>query len=475
MSTIPETHTSSRDKVLSIPELHDSITQYLAKKDIGVLTRTCRAWTDLWISDLYKRLGFTFNPKPIIPFPKVSTYGHFVEAIHISRCKPVEIVELVQELPNLRTLDLACSMLTGTEMDMILEAIRGPLMCLRILAFHSSVLKPGGSWYSDPIFLSAVTLRNLQSLEMSALGMTIHVDDVLYVLNMCPHLLSVTLFYLNIVYQASNGSGLDDTEALAGSDNFDPAGPVRFPIDSSDMEGLYVGRRLRILKLNYCRISDHGLLRLLGIDVAPVATTPGPHGDHCLAHLNVAINRSSLLSDKSITRILRECGRLEYLDLQDSKAATVALFREVRPWSCTAMLRHLSLNLKVYQLSRRVNYLGPVSAANGIAVFSAEEEQMVYDQLSSLKQLRKLRLSAIVSFKMIAVQDMSFAKYLQSARIELKFHTLNRPVPADKEMMKQKCEEWVKRQPQRWVCHPSQGDYPMCSLGFEKIKIRRLG
>ncbi|KAG0356369.1 hypothetical protein BG005_004702 [Podila minutissima] len=473
MSTVPETHTSSQAKVLSIPELRDNITQYLAKKDIGVLTRTCRAWTELWTPDLYKRLGYTSVAQLIMPFPNMSTHGHLVEAVQTSRLQPAEIAELVQKLPNLRTLDLVCFKLSGAEMDKILEAIQGPLIHLRIVPFQSSVLKPGGSRYPDPIFLSVVSLRNLQSLEMNALGMTIHVDDVLYVLKMCPHLRSVILVFLNIVCQMSSGDGQEETETLDARGDFDPAGPVRFPMDSSDMEGLYVGRRLRRLKLNYCRILDHGLLRLLGIDVAPPATSDS-HGDHCLVHLEVGINTSSRISDKSVTRILRECGRLEHLDLQDSKAATLALFREVRPWPCTATLQHLSLNLKAHQLSRRVDYFGPLSAANGIAVFSTEEEQMVYDQLSSLRQLRKLRLNVIMSFEMIVLQDMSFAKYLQSARIELMFQTTNKPGPEDKEMMTQKCEEWVKRQPQKWIYYPSRGNsFPMCTLMFEKNKIRR--
>ncbi|KAG0031391.1 hypothetical protein BGZ81_001299 [Podila clonocystis] len=437
MSTVPEIHTSSRAKVLSIPELRDIITQYLAKKDIGALTRTCRAWTYLWTPDLYKRLGFTSVARSIIPFPNLSTYGHFVEAVQTPRLKPAEIAELVRELPNLRTLELVCSKLSGAEMDKILEAVQGPLMHLRIVPFQSSVLKPGGSRYPDPIFLSVVSLRNLQSLEMSALGMTIHVDDVLYVLKMCPHLQSVALIFLNIFCRTSSGDGQEETDSLAAGGDFDPADPVRFPINRSDTVGQYVGRRLRSLKLNYCRIVDHGLLRLLGIDVVPPVASDS-HGDHCLVHLNVAINGSSRLSDRSVTRILRECCRLEYLDLQDSKAATLALFREVRLWPCTATLQHLSLNLKAYQMSQRVDYFGPVSAANGIAVFSAEEEQMVYDQLSSLKQLRKLTLYAIVSFEMIAVQDMAFAKYLQSAKIGLMFQTPNKPGPEDKMMMTQK-------------------------------------
>ncbi|KAG0100530.1 hypothetical protein BGZ93_010853 [Podila epicladia] len=473
MSTVPETHTSPQAKVLSIPELRDNITQYLDKNDIGALTRTCGAWTELWTPDLYKRLGYKSVARPIMPFPNMSTHGHLVEAVQTPRLKPAEIVELVQGLPNLRTLELVCLKLSGAEMDKILEAIQGPLMHLRIMPFQSSVLKPGGSRYPDPLFLSVVSLRNLHSLEMNALGMTIHVDDVLYVLKMCPHLRSVTLVFLNIVCQTGNGDGQEETETLDARGDFDPAGPVRFPIDSSDMEGLYVGRRLRRLKLNYCRILDHGVFRLLGIDAAPLAT-PNGRDDHCLVHLDVGINASSRISDKSVTRILRECGRLVHLDLQDSKAATLALFREVRPWPCAATLQHLSLNLKAYQLSRRVDYFGPLSAANGIEVFSTEEEQMLYDQLSNLKQLRKLRLNMIVSFAMTALQDMSFAKHLQSARIELMFQTTKKPGPEDKEMMTQKCEEWRERQLQKWIFHPSRGhNIPMCTLMFEKGSIRR--
>ncbi|KAF9334436.1 hypothetical protein BG006_002145 [Podila minutissima] len=299
-----------------------------------------------------------------MPFPNMSTHGHLVEAVQTSRLKPAEIAELVQRLPNLRTLDLVCFKLSGAEMDKILEAIQGPLIHLRIVPFQSSVLKPGGSRYPDPIFLSVVSLRNLHSVEMNALGMTIHVNDVLYVLKMCPHLRSVILVFLNIVCQTSSGDGQEETETLDARGDYDPA----------------------------------------------------------------------------VTRILRECGRLEHLDLQDSKAATLALFREVRPWPCTTTLQHLSLNLKAHQLSRRVDYFGPMSATNGIAVFSTEDEQMVYEQLSSLKQLQKLRLNVIVSFEMVVLQDMSFAKYLQSARIELMFQTTNKPGPEDKEMITQNRE-----------------------------------
>ncbi|KAF9380136.1 hypothetical protein CPB97_008542 [Podila verticillata] len=373
-----------------------------------------------------------------MPFPRLNTHGRFVESVLASRLMPDEIAELVQELPNLRKLELNCFELSGAVLDWMLDAIQSPLMHLRLLPFQSSVFKPDGPRYPDPLLLSVVKLQNLQSLEMNALGMTIHVDDVLHVLKMCPHLRSLNLVFLNIVYQANSGGQGDARSDDDPGREFDPPGPARFPIDDSNPECLYVGRRLRTLKIHYCRILDRALLRLLGIDVTPPPTGPDTHGDHCLVHFDVAINASSRLSDKSVTRILHECSRLQFLDLDHSKTATLALFREVRPWACAATLRELSLNLKAFQVSRRLEYSGPMSAANGIAVFSAQEEQEVYDQLSNLRQLQKLRLNAIVSFEMIAVQDMSFAKYLQVAKIDLMFQTLNKPGFEDREMMTQK-------------------------------------
>ncbi|KAF9374712.1 hypothetical protein CPC16_001105 [Podila verticillata] len=340
---------------------------------------------------------------------------------------PNEISELVQELPNLRKLTLNWFGLSGAVLDWMLDAIQSPLMHLRLLPFQSSVLKLDGPWYPDPLLLSVVKLKSLQSLEMNALGMKIHVDDVVHVLKMCPHLRSLNLVFLNIVYQANSEAQDDVRFDNDASRKFDPPGPVRFPIDDSNPECLYVGRRLRTVKIHYCRILDRALLRLLGIDVTPPPTGPDTHGGHCLVHLYVATNASSRLSDKSMTRILHECSRLQSLDLDHSKTATLALFREV---------------------SRRLEYSGPVSAANGIAVFSAQEEQEVYDQLSNLRQLQKLSLNAVVSFEMIAVQDMSFAKYLQLTKIGLMFQTLNKPGPEDRETMTQKSargNNWPKK------------------------------
>lgn len=470
MNTMPEAHRSSREKVLTIPELRDKITVYLVKQDIGALVRTCRAWANLWTPDLYKRLGYSSTLRRLMPFPTLSTHGRFVESVLASRLMPDEIAELVQELPNLRKLELNCFELSGADLDWMFEAIQSPLVHLRLLPFQSSVFKPDGPRYPDPLLLSVVRLQNLQSLEMNALGMTIHVDDVLHVLKMCPHLRSLNLVFLNIVYQTNNGGHDDARSDDTAVREFDPPGPVRFSIDDSNPECLYIGRRLRTLKIHYCRILDRALLRLLGIDITPPPTGPDTHGSHCLVRLDVAINASSPLSDKSVTRILQECGRLQFLDLDHSKTATLSLFREVRPWACAATLQELSLNLKAIQVARRVDYSGPLSAANGVEVFSAQEEQEMYDQLSNLRQLKKLRLNAIVSFEMTVLQDMSFAKCLQSAKINLMFQTLNKPCPEDREMMTRKCEEWLRKQPPGWSYYTSRALYVMCTLLFEKNK-----
>ncbi|KAG0349289.1 hypothetical protein BG004_008027 [Podila humilis] len=408
--------------------------------------------------NLYKKLGFYSSNRLIMPFPRLSTHGRFVENLRLAGLPPAVIVELVLQLPNLRSLELIERTFSYQELELILASVQTPLVHFRISLSPPLHYPPEQVWYHNPIILTAAALSNLQSLELTALRMTLHVDDLLYILKSCPHLRSLSLVFLRVVHWEVDVFAIESGSSLNARGEFDAPGKVRFPISSTQTEVLYGGRRLRTLKVDYCRISDHALLRLLGIDIIP-PTDSVALPEHALVHLNAEVNSNYRLTVKSVSRILSECSRLRCLGLHDAKVGTPALFQKEQIWACANTLQEVSLSLKSYQISKRNDYFGPMSAENGIVILSSAEEQLVQDRLSSLTQLSTLVFYAVVSFEMLNVLDMSFAKHLRSAWIEFMLRV------KDQKRTAEACAGWVRRQPTGWSSRIAGAS---CKLLFEK-------
>lgn len=151
--------------------------------------------------------------------------------------------------------------------------------------------------------------------------MTIHVDEILHVLKACPHLVSLSLGKVNVVY-VGHDSPLPPSPLPEHSD---PLGPF-VPIPDTGLDMLSSGDRLQQLVFNDTKINDECLLRLLGIDMEPAHNANrGP----VLIRLDV---NSYGPTHKSGAKILQECERLEVMSIQSSRTASFKLFEGDVVW-----------------------------------------------------------------------------------------------------------------------------------------------
>lgn len=77
---------------------------------------------------------------------------------------------------------------------------RSNLRQLELVALISVEFRNGQGGFPEPMFRHVSLLRNLRSLQWAAKGMTIHVDDILCVLKVCPRLVSLHLGVFNVMY-----------------------------------------------------------------------------------------------------------------------------------------------------------------------------------------------------------------------------------------------------------------------------------
>lgn len=292
------------------------------------------------------------------------------------------------------------------------------------------------------MFLSVAHLRNLRSLHWAAVGMTIHVDEILRVLHACPQLASLNFGKVYVVY-------MDGDDSIAGLDEhgIDPPGPLE-PIPDTDLDALYSGRQLQELVLNGTLITDESLLRLLGIDLEPVDNdlTENQRRSHALVRLDVY---SHVPTYKSGARILQECSRLEVLKLRTSKIATLGLFQGDVAWPSAPLIKELRLDIKGPTLDSIYYYNHQRALEEGIPVFSAKEQHEIWSRLQAMVSLQHLEISGYpVDFAMVS--DMSFAKQLESASVKLTFRVPNEQMESEKLVLAARAEEWRARNPQGW-------------------------
>ncbi|KAF8953342.1 hypothetical protein BGZ52_012463 [Haplosporangium bisporale] len=220
---------------------------------------------------------------------------------------------------------------------------------------------------------------------------------------------------------------------------FDIHGPFE-PISDEDLDTLNSGHQLQELAFSDTRIADEGLLRLLGIDLEP-AFRADRRARPALIHLDVNCDGPT---HRSGARILQECVQLKVVDLSGSKIASLELFQDDAVWPSAPFIKELNLDFKPFSMSSNYNLHHGSALMARVPVFSASEQRRIWNRLRSMTNLRKLSLSGYpIDFAL--VDDMSFAKQLESGTIHL---TIPLPIGLfrpQKEVFLARASEWAAK------------------------------
>ncbi|KAG0087640.1 hypothetical protein BGZ92_007132 [Podila epicladia] len=430
-----------QDRVFSIPELQSCITTYLTGKDLKVSMLTCQAWFEFCAPALYKDI-FLKKYKRTKAYPKIYKYGQYVQVLRLNDTNVHGVLHMLDNTPRLRQLDLSNSFLSRAELERVLTAVPDQLASLQF-RLRTPELDDEKPWHPEPMLHTVSLVHNLRSLLWSAPGMTVHVDDILRVLHACPHLVSIKLEDINIVYQ-----GFDSFVPLNGRKLFepDPPGPL-VPIPDSDVDTFYSGNKLQCLTLEYVYISDEGLLHLLGIDMESV------HVAHhrispALIHLTVKCYGPTY---KSGARILQECHHLETFDIEYTRMASLELFQGDTIWPSAPFIKKLCLDFKSFGMDPK-GYFRHLAAVQAQApVFSAQDQRQIWMRLRSMVNLECLRLSGY-PIDLSVIEDMSFATELKSASVWLTVRALYEDISVAKDALLNQVQEWLKNNPRGWDC-----------------------
>lgn len=456
-----------QDRVFSIPELQSFISAYLTGKDLKSLMLTCQAWFDFYAPLVYKRLWLSNHPA--VNNLRIHKFGIHAQELKLYETDVQIALHAVENTPHLRRLELSRTKLTSSELDLVLSVVSGELSSLKVQA--ESITGPQDPWayephyapepwFPEPLFHCVAHLRNLQSLQWAARGMTIHVDDILRVLQACPRLVSLSLGVINVIYV-----GHDSTIPLNEQDRrpIDRPGPL-VPIPDADLDTLYSGHQLKELELDGTVITDEGLLRLLGIDIQPVHNAS--HRSPALIQLVV---NSIGPTYRSGARILQECSQLEVIQIAQSRIASVELFQGEAVWPCAPFIKELCLDVRPLYMHSNW-YHNYHHALRFVEVFSATEQQQVWNHLQSMGSLRKLRISGY-PIDLRAVDDMSFAKQLESGSINVIVRVPSEQIEDERERIVAVADEWVSRNPQGWSYHFDDGhrwNVPKLEMTYNK-------
>lgn len=325
-----------QDAVFSLPELQDNIVAFLTQKDLAALIATCRAWFKFCAPVLYKTLSLQRHKNTGLD-SIIEKYGDHVQHIHLN---------------------------------------------------HANILL-------EPVYHSISLLHNLRTLHWSARGRlihVIHVDEILSVLQSCPLLVSLHLGEVNVVC-AGHGSSISETSLDTGYPS-PPGSPE--PIPETKMDALFSGHQLQELTLSGTRITDEGLLRLLGIDLEPVH-----HMESWPALVRLGVN-SDGLTHKSGARILQECSRLKVLMLQSSGVASVELFQGDADWPSAPFIKELSLDLTF-----------GMDSEEGVPVTPSDtEKKQILTRLQSMVSLVDFTISGY-PIDLTVVDSLSFTEQLE--------------------------------------------------------------
>ncbi|KAI9232831.1 MAG: hypothetical protein BYD32DRAFT_427417 [Podila humilis] len=430
-----------QDTVFSIPELQTNILVFLIQEDLKALMLTCRAWSKFCVPALYKRISL-MRHSHTRHYPNIEKYGSHVRHLRLDSTNVQDTLPLVVNTPHLRQLELLRSKLTSSQLDTVLSSVSTEVSHFRAQLISRSSHHSRAPWFREPMFHSVAHLRNLRSLHWASVGMTIHVDEILRVLQACPQLASLNFGMVHVAY-------IDGNDSIADLDEhcIDPPGPLE-PIPDTDLDALYSGRQLQELVLNGTLITDESLLRLLGIDLEPVDDDRAEKQRriHALVRLDVY---SHIPTYKSGARILQECGRLEVLKLRTSKLATLGLFQGDASWPSAPLIKELRLDIKGPTLDSIYYYHHQRALDEGIPVFSAKELYQIWSRLQAMVSLQLLEISGYpVDFAM--VENMSFAKQLESASVKLTFRVPNEQMESEKLVLAARAEEWMARNPEGW-------------------------
>ncbi|KAF9371486.1 hypothetical protein CPB97_001934 [Podila verticillata] len=456
-----------RDIVFSLPELQAVIMTFLTIKDLAELMQTCQAWFDICAAALYKKTILTRHERSTV-YPRLEKYGVHVRELELYHTSVDGALHVIENTPNLEKLDLSYSQLSGSELDKVFSSVPGELAHLKVQLGEVGCDPYTIKWsqvqqslFPEPMFHSAGHLRNLQSLHWDARGMTIHVDDILRVLRSCPRLVSLYLVDVRVVYE-----GHDSPLPSSGRTKyFDRPGPF-VPISDEDLDTLDSGHQLRELAFREGRISDEGLLRLLGIDLEP-AFRVDRRASPDLIHLEVNCDGPT---HRSGARILQECVQLKVVDFSGSKIASFELFQDDDVWPSAPFIMELNLDFKPLGMSSNYNLHDGSALMARVPVFSASEQRRIWNCLRSMANLRKLSLSGYpIDFAL--VDDMSFAKQLESGTIRLPILLPIGLLKPQKEVFLARASEWAARNKGWHYCIDENCSYttlPKFELTFRK-------
>lgn len=441
-----------QDTAFSIPELRVVITSFLTIAEIRALVCVCRAWNDFWIPSLYQSIHVA-NYKRTRVYPKVGKFGRYVQALRVISTKIQGAIHLIDHLPHLQRLSLGEVLLSSAEAEEVLLNVPDQLRHLDIALRSTCKDAREVPWIPEFVFQSIARLQSLQSLIFSAVGMTLHVDDIIHIIKACPVLMSLELKNLKVLYLHPGRIVNQETP-----DTFGHPAHTALKISDQDVVGLYVGRQLEVLKIYNGYISDVALLRLLGVDLVPlhpgsssVSTERYTAGtrQHALVHLHVDYCYS--LTHRSAARILQDCDQLQTVELDRTNIATIELFDDTNDWPCASTIQSLSLDIKPVEFESKYYFNHHLALRDGVPALFAKEQRRIRDRLQSLVNLRQLKLTGY-PIDFTVVEDMSFAKRLESARVELMARVACAQVESQMAGLVSRISEWEKKQPKGWCC-----------------------
>lgn len=454
-------HSNACHKVFLIPELQAYISTYLNRAEFDSLRQTCRAWYSCWAATHYQTCTSTeFELGELKSKINLDLHGDYVRSLYLENTRSQDTIDLLAHLPNLRSLHLVQAALSPESIVHVVSCIPTGLEHLHIQLLDLEKKFPPN------FFPSLARLHALCSLEWHAAYTEVHVHDLLHVFKACPRLEVFKPHRLTVASYDVPGSPHVRSA-------FAPRPPL-FPLEDSDIEGRYVGRRLQIVDFGNVAISDEGLLQLLGIDLVS-AETPYPSAKHTHALTDLILRTCYAVTHKSGARILQECSRLQRLHVSQSGLASMALFRGTDLWPCSPTIQSVELGIYPEDLPP-IEPLCHRTAKEGAPAFPLVDQEQILGRLQRMTNLRRLILIGY-ALDFAAVGDMSFAELLTDARIEMMVRVAPAQVPGQLKEVEAQGLAWCQRQPTGWTCYvdistvtPYLATY---RLRFKPVKVAR--
>lgn len=157
------------------------------------------------------------------------------------------------------------------------------------------------------------------------------------------------------------------------------------------------------------------------------------------------------LTHRSVTRILQYCDRLQTVELERTNIATIELFEDTNVWPCASSIQRLSLDIKPVEFESKYYYNHHLALRDGVPALFAKEQRRIRNRLQSFVNLRQLNLTGY-PIDFTVVEDMSFAKRLEIARVELMARVACSQVESQMAGLVSRANDWEKKQPEGWRC-----------------------